>query len=296
MKSINPEILDRLYNEENLTQKEIASRLEVTQSYISRKMKEYELESDYPGFWSEEEKSELEENYRAETKQELITRFEDRSWNSIKLKAMEIGVAKSAEEHRNSDKVKSKLRELAKSKRKDINFEQTNKLSYILGVVDGDGFHDNKGSIGLEVTNTDFADKFEEALNSIGLNPGRGKRNRSESRKELDSVWASSTELINWLSGLDDYSNKLYWLSEKGSISKYVEGRYESDGNIHPSGSPRICSYDSEARRFIQKLFTELGIDSSLQQNNVWVSKSDRDLFFEKVDPVLRKKGSKITS
>lgn len=209
------------------------------------------------------------------------------------MKAIEIGVANSAEEYRNSREVKNRLRRLSEKNTVDIDFDNSEVLSYIWGVVDGDGFHDNKGTVGLEVTNADFADKFENCLEELGMNPGRGTRRTEYDRKQILSVWASSKKLIEWIMDIEDFSAREDWLSQKGDIWKYVEGRYESDGNIHPCGSPRICSYDEKARGFMKNLFSELGVSATLQQNNVWISKSDRDKFFDNIDPALRKKGSR---
>lgn len=293
MSSVSESRLRELYVKEDLTQKEIADELDVTQSYISRKMSEFDIESNY-SFWTEGEVEKLEENYQDKSRDGLLDIFEDHSWNSIKLKAIDVGVAKSAEQHRNSREVKEKLRQMSEDNAVNIDFGNTKVLSYVLGVIDGDGFHDRKSTVGLEVTNSDFADKFESHLEEIGMNPGRGTRRTENNRKQILSVWASAKELIDWVLDLEDFSDRYDWLSQKGEIWKYIEGRYESDGNIHPSGSPRICSYDEEAREFMKDLFSELQVSATLQQNNVWVSKSDRDKFFDNIDPVLRKKGSQI--
>jgi len=50
MSELTPKKLDRLYNEENLSQREIADRFDLSQPCISKKMKKWDLKSDYGGF------------------------------------------------------------------------------------------------------------------------------------------------------------------------------------------------------------------------------------------------------
>lgn len=54
MSAVSESSLKQLYVEEGLTQSEIAEVFDVTQPYISRKMKEFEIESNY-SFWSEDD-------------------------------------------------------------------------------------------------------------------------------------------------------------------------------------------------------------------------------------------------
>ena len=189
-----------------------------------------------------------------------------------------MGLARSQEELRNSDEIKEKMRELAEENKIEIDWGNKAKISYIVGVVHGDGYDDSKGTIGLEVKDQEFADKFMENLRIIGLNPN------SKMRRGKINVWAASIELVSWLNAVENEIRD--WLLNEGSPWDYIEGLYDSDGNLHPSGSPRICSYDEESKEFIQGLLTELQIESNIQQNNVWVSSSSADKFFENIDPV----------
>lgn len=278
---ITAEQLNELYNENGLTQKEIAERFNVTQSYISRQMNDHGITTRHPNPWSETETTVLQKHYNELSRKEIERRLPDRSWNAIKLKAIEMGLARSAEEYRNSDEVAEKLRSLAEENTIAVDFEAVETLSYILGVVDGDGFHNNTTTVGLEVTSTAFADKFYASLESVGLNPGRRRMQGKE------TIWASSSQLINWMMDMD-CAAKHSWLMEDGDSWHYIEGSYESDGNIHPSGSPRICSYDEDEKIFLHNLLSELGIECTIQQNNVWISKSSADKFFENIAPVIR--------
>ena len=122
-----------------------------------------------------------------------------------------------------------------------------------------------------------------EKLKDINLNPNIGERRGKK------TVWASSQTLVEWVMSIEE---KLNWLKEEAKPWKYIEGQYDSDGNLHPSGSPRICSYDKKEKIFIQKLFNYLNVESNIQQNNVWIAKSDSEKFFNHVEPILERRKS----
>lgn len=283
MQELNKEVLVHYYVEKDLNQREIAEKFDLTQPCISKKMKKFGINSDHTGFWSKEEKQKLRENYREKSKKEVMELLPDRSWEAIKLKAMGLGLSKPISEHRNSEQVAETLRKNSEENMIEINYDKIDHLSYIIGVIDGDGYHDNKGTIGLEVKLKDFADKFKRSLEEIGFNSGR------DQRRGRETVWASSTEFVEWLYGFN-WETKFEWLKEEGDVWKYIEGAYDSDGDFS-NVSPRICSYDIEEKKFIHRILTEiLGLDASIQQNNVYVKASSRAEFFENVDPVYEKR------
>jgi len=277
MSKISAEELYRLYHEEDLSQRQIGERLGVTQSSVSKWMSKYGIKSDIVSPWTEEEKHILRENYPG-NKSEISEKLPERSWNAIKLKAMDLGLARDQEEYRQSQEVAEKCRKLAEENEIDVKFEEAEVLSYVLGVIDGDGFHDNNGTIGLEVKDLEFAEKFVGKLEILGLNPNTGQRRGKE------AVWASSQVLVEWLQNLE---NKIDWIFDEGSAWKYIEGQYDSDGNLHPSGSPRICSYDEQEKKLIQQILQNLNVECNIQQNNVWVAKSSSNKFFNNVNSVL---------
>lgn len=282
MAKASAEELYRLYHEEGLSQRQIGEKLGVTQSSVSKWMSEYNIKSDIASPWTEKEKRILKQNYPGD-KSEISELLPERSWNAIKLKAMDLGLARNQEEYRNSEEVADKCRRLAEENEIDVKFEKTEALSYILGVIDGDGFHDNNGSIGLEVKDPEFAEKFVEKLEALGLNPNKGQRRGKE------IVWASSRILVEWL---EDFEDKVDWLFDEGNTWKYIEGQYDSDGNLHPCGSPRICSYDEKEKKMIQQLLQNLNVECNIQQNNIWVAKSSSKRFFNNVNSALdRRKG-----
>lgn len=278
---VSKERLRELYVKEEMTQGEIADELGYSQPYISRKMSEHDIDSSY-AFWAEEEEEYLRENYQSSSKEEILEHFSDRTWKALKDKARDLGVAMTAEERRNSEEVLQRLRKNSEENAIKIDLENSPVISYLLGVLDGDGFTDNKGTVGLEAKDKPFVKKFMRKLREAGFNPGNGMKD------EKHTVWASSLQFTNWYENLSD-DQKFEWLKEKGNFWKYIEGQYESDGNIHPSGSPRICSYDEQEKLLIKRIFDCLGIHANIQQNNVWVSKTSAEDFFQSISPVIRK-------
>lgn len=274
------EELRYLYLEEGLTQGEIANELGYSQPYISRKMSEYDIDSNYE-FWTDEEIKFLKENYRNLPREKIKEHFPERTWGAVKDKAMDIGVARSIEEHRRSAEVLKVLRQNTEENSIEIDFSLVEEVSYIIGVLDGDGYTDNNGTIGLEAKDSVFTEKFRDILNLVGFNPGTGER------RGKNTVWASSLKFTKWYENLSDQS-KIEWLRDEGSLWKYIEGQYESDGNLHPCGSPRVCSYDEAEKKMLKQIFDILELKTSIQQNNVWISKKHAEKFFMNIDSVLR--------
>ncbi|MFB6076965.1 MAG: hypothetical protein ABEK12_02450 [Candidatus Nanohaloarchaea archaeon] len=276
------ERLKHLYHEQELTQGEIAERLGLSQACISRRMDEDGIDTGHVP-WTDEDEQLLADRYGDADREELASIFPGRTWNAIKLKAMKLDVSMSARQLQNSDEVARHLRSLARDSVLEIDHSKHKQLSYILGVVDGDGFHNDTDTVGLEVNSATFADKFADALGDIGLNPGRGCREE----RGRETVWAGSIRLVEWLEDFTPAS-KRDWLLQHGTGWNYVEGLYESDGNLTGNGTARICSYDADAREFIATLLRELGITCSIQQNNVYVFKTEAETFYGNIDPVHR--------
>lgn len=281
MSKASAEELYRLYNEENLSQREIGEKFGVGQAAVSNWMSELGVETDRAGKWSEKEKEILKKNYPDE-KEKLKEELENRTWNAIKLKAMDLGLARDQEDYRYSEEVKEKLRGLAEESQVHADMDKKAEVSYVLGVLDGDGFTDNRSTLGLETASQDFAEKFVSYLDKIGLNPNIGDR------RDKKAVWASSMEFQEWFSAMD-YEEKFEWLKMEGDFWKYLEGAYDSDGNLSNPG-PRICSYDSEEKKFLKRILDYLGLEASIQQNNVYVKVDGKEKFFRNVNPVYEKR------
>lgn len=283
MGELTADILEDLYYRENMTQKEIGEKFGVTQSWVSVKMKEWGIESRFNGWWSDEEEQILAENYKQIPKEDLQELLPGRTWKMIKQKARALGLSDSAEKHRHSEEVLECLRKNSEENTIEVDFGKLDTLSYVVGVIDGDGYHDQKGSLGLETKSAKFADKFSKALAGIGLNPGRGQRRGKQ------TVWAASQKLVQWCMKFT-WQTKFRWLKEEGDAWKYMEGAYDSDGDFSNTG-PRICSYDNKEKKFIRRVLTEiLGLEASIHQNNVYIPVASREKFFENVDPVYEKR------
>lgn len=245
-------------------------------------MSELNVETDRSGKWSEEEQQILKEGYPDE-KEKLKKNLTNRTWNAIKLKAMDLGLSRDQEEYRHSEEVREKLKELTEENKIEINWDEKIIISYILGVLDGDGFTGNKGTLGLETVSEDFAVKFSSSLSNVGFNSTLGSRKGGKS-----AVWASSIDFQKWYDELS-YQNKFEWLDENDGFWSYIEGAYYSDGDLSLP-SPRICSYDDKEKKFLKKILTKLGVECTIQQNNVYVRMKSKEKFFDNVNPVYDKR------
>lgn len=281
MSDLTPEKLKELYIKENLTQKEIAQRFDLTQACISKRMKRWEIESNHNGFWSETEIQILRDHYPDE--KELLVSEIDRSWNSIKLKAMDLGLARNQDEYCKSEERIEHLRELAHEKEIEPDIGESEALSYFLGVIDGDGFHNKSDTIGLETNSERFAEKFAESLATVGLNPGNRKR------RGKVAVWACSKQLVDWIMELG-YREKHWWLESRGEPWGYIEGLYDSDGCLRATGNPLISCYKQKEKDFTYSVMRHRDLECSKHKNKVYVKKEGVDKFFENVDPVYDKR------
>lgn len=85
------------------------------------------------------------------------------------------------------------------------------------------------------------------------------------------------------------YSEKFEWIKHEGDFWKYLEGAYDSDGDLSHPG-PRICSYDDQEKNFLKRILDYLSLEANIQQNNVYVSTESKERFFDKVDPLYEKR------
>jgi len=262
--------LEKMYNE-GLIQSEIGRIFGLSQSDISVLMKQYGIITKGNIFWSSEEEKILRQHYLKSSKGCLTPLLPYRGWGAIKNKALKMGLCRDAETYRHSREVVERLRILSQSKKIKINKNEKSALSYVLGVMDGDGYTDRKNTIGLETKFKQFAEKFSSNVKTLGMRPNMGIRKR-ENKHFM--VWASSREFVEWYLELN-FQKKLSWLVEIGDLAwRYVEGRYDSDGYLHPCGSQLICIHNSLQREFVANLLSKLGLKVSIQATNgVWVSR-----------------------
>ncbi len=271
-----------------LTQREIGEKFGWTQSGISQLMKEYGIPTRAYKKWTQKEEEIVKKYYLKIPKEQLLALLPNRSWEAIKLKALQLGVARKKEEVRRSKEVIERLRKLAASRMIKPKFERKKELAYVLGVLDGDGYTDKKWTIGLETVTKEFAEKFTKSLRKLGLNANMKFNNK---RKKW-MVWASSKLLVQWYLSLSN-DKKLSWLIKNKVAWEYLNGLYDSDGYLTPSGSPIICGYDIEKNKFISRLLTKLGVSNTVHKDRVYISAISTKKFFTYVKSVIKHRNPK---
>jgi len=152
------------------------------------------------------------------------------------------------------------------------NLEPSPELSYILGVIAGDGYVSGYDHIGLGTKDYEFAKEFETALKAIELRANVEKRNSWIKNLQRPYHWwqcqANSTVFVCWYRGLTQ--------EQKEGIVKqfpeeYLKGMFESEGsyNIGTNGSVHVhfSNTDYELLLMVQRLLTMLGYDSNIYES-----------------------------
>jgi len=151
-------------------------------------------------------------------------------------------------------------------------------LSYILGVLDGDGYVRIKGRhylVGLQSIDYEFVEKFNNALIKVF---GKDKpysiyvEKREPPRKPIYRVEGVCKKFVEW------YLNtprEARWALARHYPRQYLRGIYDSEGSVivqvsYSSNAPvldcRIMLYntDLELLMFVQKLLAEQGYESKI--------------------------------
>jgi len=150
--------------------------------------------------------------------------------------------------------------------------EPSPELSYILGVIAGDGYVDGYNRIKLGTKDLEFAKEFKEALEAIGLRANVIEDDRwNKSLKRPYHGWtcyANSVVFVRWYNGLTQ--------EQKEGIAKqfpeeYLKGFFESEGSyvIGTDGSVNVhfANLDYDLLLLVQRLLALLGYDSKIYES-----------------------------
>jgi hypothetical protein len=117
---------------------------------------------------------------------------------------------------------------------KKIDLTPSSELSYILGVLAGDGWvnvsHFGTYKVGLHVSNKEFAEEFAQSLRTIGFRPCvYPYTNGGWGKKLMYSVEAAGRHFTDWYLSLkiDDIRNIVMQYP-----SPFVRGFYQSEGTV----------------------------------------------------------------
>ena len=171
--------------------------------------------------------------------------------------------------HKWPEKIKKKmLKKLLEKTLLKPNLNMTENLSYIVGLLKGDGCVYKNGRcywICFDNTNKNLSRNIFRALEEIGLNPtlyGVRPSNGIGKLKQYRVV-ANSKLFYNWYKGLS--AKKLRELLDtKEKIVSFIRGFYEAEGGIYKSknGTISVAMYntDLELLKLIKSLLEKLGL------------------------------------
>jgi len=145
---------------------------------------------------------------------------------------------------------------------REIDFNKINNLSYILGVIKGDGWilinrKKKRYVIGLTVISKKFALEFLNNLKQIGLKPRMIIK-----KNKYYQVVANSKKLCLWIKNLD---LKKFLKSKKSKI-QFLKGFYESEGSCYDR--IRIFNTNEKLMKFVFDILRELNFNPTMNCYN----------------------------
>jgi len=232
--------------------------------------------------WTKAEIDLLTKTYNKISGDKLMKLFPDRHWVNIKQKAFVLKLTERGGLYTREGNKRTMLKNTI-----NVDFEDITNLSYILGVIDGDGWcskvaNRNTYLIGLETIYKPFVDKFKHHLKFIGLNPAIRLRKKRNSYQ----LYITSKELGNWYSNV----NKKKYLRENNTIWQYLEGMYDSEGHLHRGKYPMTCNTDIKLKKLLLDLLKLVGINANEHIDKIYVPIKYADIFLSNVNSVYPKK------
>lgn len=181
------------------------------------------------------------------------------------------------------------------------NLSWTPILSYILGVMDGDGTTYQKDYLAsLVVADEGFARKFRRKLGQIGLKPSLRVDDKTKQRKNnkckstLYHVNVYSKQFFEWYEELDT-KEKAKKLKENETCWNYLEGLYESDGTLLHNKNPSLTTTDDEMKELISEVLNFLSLQFSFweSQSRFYIQAESSERFFENIDCCIERRNPK---
>jgi len=223
-----------------------------------------------------------------------IARAQGVGWHTIQRHLVKNGIP--IQKHSTSDK-------------QYPNLKPSPELSYILGVIAGDGCVSSCGHIVLVTKDYAFAEEFEKALKAIGLRAKVTEENYwHKYMKQYFHSWvsyANSVVFARWYGSLtQDQIEKIASLFPW----EYLKGFFESEGSytITPNGSASIRFSNSayDLLLMVQRLLTLLGHNSNIYERKFKTQFTDHEVteyslnllgssekkheFIKKLNPVIK--------
>lgn len=232
-------------------------------------------------------------------------------------------------EKRRLERLRAKLREdpdyaerLRRAQRevvtKKINLEPTPTLSYVLGVLLGDGYVYTthiKGVrrciVGLGTVSEDFAKSFAQALASLGMHPRiRVRKPQGFGKKPRFEVESISAMFYDWYKELTLEDIKKIVSTDKEHIIAFIKGFYESEGSLIIKDKERgylgilLSNTNKKLLELVKELLQTLGFNAKLygpyknrgargnttEYRVALTSTSEVERFIKVINPCIKKK------
>jgi len=171
----------------------------------------------------------------------------------------------------------------APSNKQYPNLKPSPELSYILGVIDGDGSVSGYDYIQLGTKDYVFAKEFERALKAIGLRAKVIKDDHwNRDLKRQQRMWKSYAYSVVFAQWYNDLTQEQKEGIARQYPEKYLQGFFESEGTyiIRTDGNARVhfSNLDHELLLMIQRLLTLLGYESNIYERKLKTQLSRREV------------------
>jgi len=123
---------------------------------------------------------------------------------------------------------------------KQIDLTDDANLSYILGIIEGDGNVYSKGNnhyISLQNTSLKLINSFAKSLRKIGLNTYIGESKRKNKNSKWSKVWSLRTKSVNFVEWYKEVVDRDYIvtivLQRKETGLSFLHAFYECEGGLY---------------------------------------------------------------
>jgi intein-encoded DNA endonuclease-like protein len=162
----------------------------------------------------------------------------------------------------------------------NVSLDMDDNLSYILGVLEGDGYviyKSGKYLIGLSTKDYDFAKYFYRKLTNIGLKPKTHYyQTKNKNWSERYIVECNSKKFCEWYFNLNKYDDYYKLLKEKEHKCMFLRGMFDSEGSVkveYKDNKPirrsiRISNTNVNLIKLCCDFLTEVGIKWSIHKQS----------------------------
>jgi DNA endonuclease len=193
-----------------------------------------------------------------------------------------------------------------------VKLSKFSNISYVVGVLNGDGFLTKHYTVGMAVVDRSFADMFAQALRKIGLSPRIHiyPPYNGLSKLPLWRVVAHSKMFYTWLTSLS--TEKLDEILSAYPL-EFIRDFYESEGSCYQHNGMRVvsfCNTNPDLLIRVQEMLKKLGFHpsrmySQRKSRGIWRNQKDLhsfhlarngeiERFIERVNPVIKRGGVAI--